>query len=510
MAILMLLGTAVMPMSLLARDSGAAAARLKNEPTFTEAPCPDPNVPELGPAANLPGDVTCGYLEVPENRAEPAGRTIRIAVARVQAVSALPRLDPVVYLTGGPGGIAFLDAAGMVAKGMNADREVIFVEQRGTYHSDPFLACPENDVFLTHALSLHYAAPETGELDAASVRTCRERWVEAGVDLAAYNSAENAADIADLRVALGIDEWNVYGVSYGTDLAQWLLRDHPQGIRSVVLDSVVPINQSIVEEWWPAAVRGYRALFDACAAQPDCASAYPDLEAEFISAVNHLNAEPLIVETTNAAGDAVMVNIDGYTFANLIVQQSYIGERGYASVPAMIHDVAKGDGEMAATSLLSREVPPGLIGFGLGTGAYCREMAAQTTPEDVTTLAKQALPEFPEDLFQFVPVAGRVFEECAVWDVGAASPDELRAVVSDVPVLLLGGTWDMVTPYVWAEMVARGFPNAQVVAIPGGGHGLFGNFPCARELTAAFLDNPAAPLNTTCVTDLAVPVFSTP
>ena len=407
-------------------------------------------------------------------------------------------------------GIAFLDALAAVASGMNADREVIFVDQRGTYHSDPFLACPEYDKYLDDSLSLHFSDPATGKLDEASVRECRDRLAQSGVDFSAYNSAENAADIADLRVALGIAEWNVYGVSYGTDLAQWLLRDHPEGIRSVVLDSVVPIDQNIIEEWWPAAAMGYRAIFDACAAQPACASAYPDLEAEFTATVNRLNDEPLVVETTNAAGEPTVVNIDGYTVANLIVQQSYVGESGFASVPSMIHELANGDGHAAATSLLSRTSPPGLVGYGLAFGAYCREMVALTTPEEVTARAKEVLPDFPDEVLQFLPVAGRAFEDCAIWDAGAAAADELGPVQSDVPVLILGGTFDMVTPFAWGEIVAKGLENAQVVAIPGGGHGLVNTMPCAQELMTAFIDNPDAPVDATCATELTLPMFTTP
>ncbi|MDT2003786.1 alpha/beta hydrolase [Rhodococcus opacus] len=83
--------------------------------------------------------------------------------------------------------------------------------------------------------------------------------------------------MADLRVALGLDEWNVYGVSYGSDLALTVLRDHPDGVRSVVLDSVVPTQSNIIGEFWPNAAEGYRALFDACAAQPACAGRLPRL-----------------------------------------------------------------------------------------------------------------------------------------------------------------------------------------------------------------------------------------
>jgi pimeloyl-ACP methyl ester carboxylesterase len=510
-AIVAMLVMAVGAIGALATASGTVAGfRLTSEPVYASAPCPDPNIPELGPGANLSTAFTCGYLTVPEHRANPDGRTIRIAVARVPAATATPRPDPIVYLTGGPGGIAFLDALQAVASGMNADREVIFVAQRGTYHADPFLACPEYDEYLNDSLGLHFADPATGELDEASVRACRDRLAQTGVDFSAYNSAENAADIADLRVALGIAEWNVYGVSYGTDLAQWLLRDRPEGIRGVVLDSVVPIDQNIIEAWWPAAAMGYRTIFAACAAQPACAGAYPDLEAEFTATVTRLNDESLIVETTNAAGEPTVVNIDGYTFANLIVQQSYLGASGFAAVPGLIHDLARGDGHSAAASLLSRTAPPGLVGYGLGFGAYCREMVAQTTPEEVAAAAKEALPDFPAEVLLFIPVSGRIFEDCAIWDAGAAAADELRPVESDVPVLIMGGTFDMVTPFAWAERVAAGLENAQVVAIPGGGHGLVTKVPCAQALMTAFLDDSDAPLDATCATDLTLPTFTTP
>ena len=215
------------------------------------------------------------------------------------------------------------------------------------------------------------------------------------------------------------------------------------------------------------------------------------------------------VETTNAAGEPTVVNIDGYTFANLIVQQSYVGESGFVSVPGMIHDVANGDGRAAAASLLSRTAPPGLIGYGLGFGAYCREMAAQTTPEKAAESARRTLPDFPDTVLQFIPVAGRIFEDCAIWGAGATDLNELRPVHSDVPVLILGGTFDMVTPHAWGERVAEGLKNAQVVAVPGGGHGLVPKFPCAQKMMTAFIDHPNAPIDASCATDLALPTFST-
>lgn len=185
--------------------------------------------------------------------------------------------------------------------------------------------------------------PRPDPLDVQATRSCRDRTAGGGYDLGAYDTTANAADVADLRVALGLDEWNIYGVSYGTHLALTLLRDHPDGIRSVVLDSVVPTQSNIIEGFWPGAAEGYRALFDACAAQPACAAAYPGLQDEFTGTVNRLAASPL---TVGLSGRRVV--LDGYTFTNLVIQQS-LAPGNYAGLPALIHSTATGDGVPAAT-----------------------------------------------------------------------------------------------------------------------------------------------------------------
>ena len=207
--------------------------------TFQTIPCAQPNITGF-PDLDFPAGVRCGYLTVLENRAKPDGRRIRIFVMRAPAVSATPKHDPVVYLSGGPGGAGSFEVASLVKKGLNAEREIIFVDQRGTHRADPLLRCPGWEQFLFDSVSVPFAAESSTAADAAALRECRDRLAANGVDLASYNSTENAADIADLRVALGIDSWSVYGVSYGSRLALIVLRDHPQGIRSVVLDSVSP------------------------------------------------------------------------------------------------------------------------------------------------------------------------------------------------------------------------------------------------------------------------------
>ena len=329
--------------------------------SFQTIPCPQPNIAGF-PDLDFPSGVECGYLTVLENRAKPDGRRIRIFVMRAPAVSATPKPDPIVYLSGGPGGAGSFEVAFMVKHGLNADREVIFVDQRGTHRADPLLGCPGWEQFLFDSVSVPFAAESTTAADAAALKECRDRLAATGVDLAAYNSTENAADIADLRVALGIDSWNVYGVSYGSKLALIVLRDHPQGIRSVVLDSVSPPTNNIVETWWSAPASSFKAIFAACAAQAACATAYPNLEADFTATVNRLDTTPVVAQVKDESGSPVTVNIDGFAFAYTLIMTS---ERGDASgIPKMIADMARGDSGAVAAAYLALRGPPEFVGLG--------------------------------------------------------------------------------------------------------------------------------------------------
>ena len=157
-------------------------------------------VPEGGPGGQLGADLgpefSCGFLVVPENRDRPNGRTIKVAMARAKAQSPAPEPDPLVYLTGGPGGSGLLLGNELITMGLNRDRDLIVVDQRGTQNSQPALTCPELDVFNSTAMGLSIQASTTGEKDLAAVRACRDRLAGEGIDLAAFNTTENAADIA--------------------------------------------------------------------------------------------------------------------------------------------------------------------------------------------------------------------------------------------------------------------------------------------------------------------------
>jgi pimeloyl-ACP methyl ester carboxylesterase len=488
---------------------GARTALHARHATYEPAPCPTPNYPGV-PQADLGPDVRCGYLTVPENRSRPNGRTIRILVARAPAVSRTPRRDPIVFLAGGPGGAGTLSAPGLLAGGLNADRDVIFVNQRGTVHADPHLSCPEMDDFAARSIGLAYQAATTAALDAASITACRERLTASGADLAAYDTRENAADIADLRVALGIEEWNVFGSSYGTDLAQQLLRDHPKGIRSVVLDSVVPPGQNLVDKWWEAPASGFAAIFAACAAQPACAAAFPDLATTFTTTVRRLSASPAQITVKGPSGAPVRVVIDGFKVVMLMVEWSASPAK-VVHIPRLLDDLAHGGGTLAAEAIASSAAPAeqrGLLGAALALGAYCQEMASWTTPERALSYARTAMPGLPDAVLSITPTGSFIFDECRAWGLGRSDAASHVPVRSNVPTLILSGTFDSSTAPSWVDRVTPGLSNAVVLRFPGVGHGVLPTSACAQTIMTAFVDEPKAPVDASCIAASAVPELS--
>jgi len=387
---------------------------------------------------------------------------------------------------------------------------VIFLDQRGALKSDPFLSCPEIDAFMESTVGLSWLALETIQQDAATTRTCRDRLAAAGADLAAYNTTESLADVADLRIAMGIKEWNVYGVSYGTDLALQTLRDHPAGIRSVVIDAVLPPNINPIETGWRAALESSTAIYDACAAQPDCAAAFPDGRAEYIQVINDLAANPRTVQVTDPmAHQEVMVVIDAYKLSYTVQFGTLIGSP--PKIPLMIHDLAVGDGTKAALEVLAGAFPPDFNSYGLQWGVLCREMVGRTDPGRVSAAGKLALPDFPTSVTDRPSMFPWAFSDCAQWNVPAAPSKVVRVVTSDVPVLLTSGAFDGTAPPSYAAEAAKTLKNSTHLVFPGIGHSASRWSPtCFATIMSNFLDQPNGGFDYSCLADQEVPPFDTP
>ncbi len=464
-----------------------------------------------------PGGVTveCGNLVVPEDRANPTGPTIKVAVAVFKSQSASPLPDPIVYLEGGPGGSplrAYLKSGyfEIFFQPFLQDRDLIMVDQRGTGYSQPALDCPE--VYQTQiGLFDQDLSPADAEAQSdVALTACRERLAGQGINLSAYNSAENAADLADLRHLLGYDQWNLYGISYGTRLALTIMRDHPEGLRSVVIDSVYPPQSSLVTEAPANVERSLNLMFDTCAAETACNEAFPNLRQVFFDTVAALNANPASVTLTVPAlkdvpnsGKAVPALLDGDTFISLVFQSMYATSI-IPSLPQLIYEVKNGDYSSFVQLENQFMQSWGDISQGMYNSVECNEEVSFSTVQEM----QAALDAYPELGAAFGTADGQ-FKVCQIWDAGTAPAVENQPVTSDIPTLVIAGKFDPVTPPAWAQAAAQGLSKSFYVEVPNAGHGSSLTEACPRSVVTAFIGNPNQAPDTTCISQTTF-AFSVP
>lgn len=469
------------------------------EPIFVTADCAFTPV--------LDFDVSCGYLTVPEDRTQPDAAQIRLHVAIFSSSSENPAPDPIVYLEGGPGGnvletayLIFEDRFGQFL----AERDFIMFDQRGTGLSEPALDCPEYTELTLEYLDDEVSDEESTEIALDGLGACRERLAAEGINLAAYNSVENAADLNDLRTALGYEEWNLYGISYGTKLALTTMRNHPEGIRSVLLDSVFPPQVSLSTELPPNVNRGFNELFEGCAADPDCNNAYPNLESQLFSLAEALEEEPVLVEVTDFFnGRTYDALVDGSSLLGVIFQGLY-SEEIIPLLPKMIGDTA--DGNYSLLSLLiSNDISTAdFISLGMYYSVQCHEEIVFESVEGLET----AVSQHPE-LALFFGDADANFEICTLWQAGEADPIDNQPISSDIPTLIMAGEYDPITPPAWGELAAQTLSNSSYYFVPGVGHGASVAGDCPKSIAMDFWNDPITPPEAACLSNMSAPDFQT-
>jgi len=329
-----------------------------------------------------------------------------------------------------------------------------------------------------------------------------------GVNLPSYRSAESAADVNDLRLALEYEQWNIYGVSYGTRLGLTVMRDFPQGVRSVVLDSSYPLQANLYTGIQPNARRALDVFFNGCAADPGCNASFPYLREVFFQTIDDLNADP-VVETivnplTGYRYESVVV--DGDALLNIVFHSLY-STYVIPILPRLIYDVANGDtllmGQIMGGFLAELEE---LFSPGMHISVQCSDEVAFTNTDEVAS----AMAPYPElrALTEGDPFSGQgVFPVCQSW--GGAAPDakENAPVTSDVPTLVLAGEYDPITPPAWGQQVADTLSRRFFYVFPGVGHGAATAHECPTGIMHAFVNNPAAEPDTSCLGGMGGPAW---
>ena len=458
-------------------------------------------------------DMICGFFAVPEERDDPNSRLIQVAVGLVQGSGEFS--DPVFYLEGGPGGAPLAFSGAIIGAGlgeMSGGRDMVFIDQRGTGYSEPALVCPPTD-----------------DLENAG-RICFEAKTAEGIQLSSYTSVENAQDVADLRIALGYDEYNLYGGSYGTELGLTIMRDRPEQIRSSVLDSVLPPVVNPIIDQGVGQVKALDDMVTRCAADADCAPSIPDLQSDINAAFANLAAEPVPLS------EAVMgiTGFDSLGPAELMfVLQIFQGD---PTTPALAHALADPDPAVRAGAferqvelVLARELedlrealagpegPPteaevemmmrasfGVPGPGssFADGFFLTVICAEEQPFIDLGGATEVRPDSGwSDLVLGIALSTQVVD-CNGFPVDAEADIVTEPVVSDIPSLVLLSNTDAQTVPEWSRIAAETLSNGQLFEFPDVAHVVALSHPCPTSITAQFIADPGAAIDASCIDDM--------
>lgn len=463
------------------------ATAQSEQPLFEWAECPfNPDV--VGETR-----LRCGYLTVPEHRASAAGRTLRLAVAVAESTTPEVRIDPVVFLNGGPGRRSLPEWISRMRR-LVGNRTVIVFDYRGAGASEPDM-CPSLQATLFNIRALDLSLEERQTVERGAFLACRDDMLRQGVDLGAYHASSISADLEDLRRALGYERWNLLGGSYGTRVALTALRTASASIRSVVLVNPVSQQESHVVYAIPNIARTLRLVFDACAADPSCQGRFPHLERDLYEAHAALAREPLTVPVDPAWPLPIPFTVNAADYM-WIISEILNSEATLPIFPLAVQ-AFKNRESSTVISLLQQMAgdPSQHYSLGLTYAVHCYR---DGTPES-RAVWEELAEQHPEPLHDL----GYWLWVCDDLHQNRASAAERVPIRSDVPALIISGELDYVTPSTNGEELERDLSKSHHFAVSGLPHFPGSrSLPCIGSLVRQFLNAPEEEPDAACLTDL--------
>jgi len=417
-------------------------------------------------------EAECGELLVPENPDHPAGRRIALFLARIPAVNRRKQSDPLFVLAGGPGMAAttFYAMVAPVFRRINRERDIVLLDQRGTGKSNP-LNCPGGEVTQLQ--------PTESEV-AGEARLCLQQ-LSAKTDVAQYTTSVAVKDLDRVREALGYDRINLYGVSYGTRVAQQYLRRFASHTRSVVLDGVVPAESFLGAAMALDAERALERILERCAQQSECHARLGNPEEDYHSLWALLKSRAVPVNVADPISDApTHFEFTAYHLATVLRLSIYSAEPT-ALLPLLLHQAGASNdfSKLAAQFLLLNRSYTDAVAVGMNNTVTCTEDIAFYDPRSVDRAQLQSTFLGTAQLDGLVSI-------CKLWPRGPIDPDFHAPLRSTVPALLLSGSDDPVTPPAYAERARRGLTNSIHVVLQGFGHGQLAA-PCVDRIMDQFI-----------------------
>ncbi|UCG62251.1 MAG: alpha/beta fold hydrolase [Candidatus Zixiibacteriota bacterium] len=464
----------------------ATTSQGESVPRFELASIPD----SIAPAS---GEVEFGHLVVYENRADSNSPTIKLPVMIGKSRAENSRPDPILFTVGGPGVISTMRGG----RDLNAwpyldDRDFIYFEQRGAQYAQPSLIGPEIDSILLN----NSGERMNGQLDRdeliAAVRRLRERLEAQGIDLTCYSTRESAADIEDLRKVLGIEKWNLYGISYSCRLMLEVMRRYPDGVRAVILDSPLPPDvswdETSIDRYWSNVMK----LATHCGADSVVNEKYPNLKDRLLDLIKEANENPIAVSVTHpATGQAVQVSIDGEGIFRILA--AYMGNTSYIySFPYSMDLLCRKNTEVLAF------LAPSLLGipeysWGMRYSIWCNE---EFPFDDFGKFARHEDLPAPLSGLEWTIVEPEIYD---FWPRRPLDTLDNQPVFSQIPALVVNGQYDPDTPPEWGKHVCETLTNSYYFEYPGQGHLPLFIHPCGRQMGIDFLNDPSTRPSDSCL-----------
>lgn len=433
----------------------------------------------------------CGWFEVPENRDEPGGRTLRLRITVVPALRLQPEKDALLILAGGPGQAAhdvYASASGAFAA-IRRDRDILLVDQRGTGRSNALNCAFDDDseILTTDSQQLRDAA--------------RQCLASLPGDPRFYTTSVAVRDLEDVRAALGYEAFSIYSVSYGTRVAQHYARRYPPHVRTMIMDGAVPVDLALGPDIAPRAQRALDTVFDRCAESRACGAAFPGVRDQFQALRTQLTQAHVRV----VLPDPLTARKQEVEFGNLqlnaAVRLLTYSDETAALLPLLIHQsrTAQQLEPLVAQYLMIKRSLDQALSYGMHFAVVCSEDAPRWQQEGIATEALNAT-------YLGAGFMAGMQAVCEIWPRGVVDEDFSEPLRSEVPALVLSGGNDPVTPAEYGERVLQSFANGRHLVLRGQGHGQFA-VGCMPRVLATFIRSADPALDAQCLDSVQAAPF---
>ncbi len=430
----------------------------------------------------------CGRLTVPEDRDNPDGRSIELNVAVVNSDVENPKQDAVVLLAGGPGQAAVATFANM-AQGLSQllpKRRIVMVDQRGTGESHPLRCDFEMDEF---ADITDWRSPKL-------VQWMKDCHASLDADTRFYTTTIAIEDLEAVRRALGIEQWNIYGGSYGTRKGLTYMKLYPDSIRTAILDGVMPQQEAMAAAHEDNLQNTLKSVFRLCREDAQCQERFGDAEQQMWTFLQSLDEQPIALRLPNPSTGE-------YESFELTRDFAVLGLRMFAYSPETMGMIP------LLVSLANHEQPENLAQQAFMVTSSLTENLNNAL--ELSVVCAEDVPFLPTEQNTENSLFGDEFyammrSRCDYWQADVVDATFKEPVTSDIPTLLLSGEYDPVTPPAFADKALETLSNAQHLVAGGQGH-IVANRGCMPKIVTAFIKDPEKELETECMNNFKQPAF---